>query len=133
MVVASLMAAVYSIGAKRLTERYAPVVVLTLVGAAGALFLLPLALIDGLTLTMPLSAWGLIFLLGAGSGALGNLMWLSLLRYTTASRAALALFLIPVISATLSVTLLGEPITPLLLIGAALVLGAVMAAQRSAG
>lgn len=133
MVLASFFGAVYSVGGKGLSERHAPVVVLTLVAGAGALFLLPVALIDGLTLTMPPAAWGLIFLLGAGSGALGNLMWLSLLRYTSASRAALVLFLIPVISASMSVLLLGEPITPLLIVGAALVLGAVMVAQRGAG
>jgi drug/metabolite transporter (DMT)-like permease len=130
MVLAAFFGAVYSVGGKGLSERHAPAVVLTLVAAAGALFLLPLALIDGLTLAMPPSAWALIFLLGAGSGALGNLMWLTLLRYTPASRAALTLFLIPVISAILSVTLLGEPVTPLLIAGAALVLGAVMVAQR---
>jgi len=132
MVLASFFGAVYSVGGKGLSERHAPTVVLTLVASMGALFLLPLALIDGLTLTMPLRAWGLILLLGAGSGALGNLMWLSLLRYTTASRAALALFLIPIISATLSVTLLGEPITPLLVAGAGLVLAAVVVAHRRA-
>ena len=132
MVLASFFGAVYSVGGKGLSERHAPVVVLTLVAASGALFLLPVALVEGLTLTMPLPAWGLIFLLGAGSGALGNLMWLSLLRYTPASRAALTLFLIPVISATLSVALLGEPVTPLLVAGAGLVLGGVALAQRRA-
>jgi drug/metabolite transporter (DMT)-like permease len=68
-----------------------------------------------------------------GSGALGNLLWLSILRELPASRAALVLFLIPVISAGLSVTLLGEPVTPLLIAGAGLVLASVVVAQRSRG
>lgn len=130
MVVAAFTGAVFSIGGKGLSERYPPVVVTTVVAAAGALFLLPVALIEGLTLAMPLRAWGLIALLGVGSGALGNLLWLSILRELPASRAALVLFLIPVVSASLSVTLLGEPITPLLIVGAGLVLASVVVAQR---
>lgn len=136
MVVASFFGAVFSIGGKGLSERHPPAVVTTVVAAAGALFLLPMALIEGLTpqhlLELPLRAWAMIALLGIGSGALANLFWLNLLSHTPASRAALALFLIPLISAALSVALLGEPITPLLLIGAALVLGSVMVAQRRA-
>jgi drug/metabolite transporter (DMT)-like permease len=132
MVVAAFTGAVFSIGGKGLSERHPPVVVTTVVAAAGALFLLPVALLEGLTLAMPLAAWGLIALLGVGSGALGNLLWLSILRELPASRAALVLFLIPLIAAVLSVTLLGEPITPLLILGALLVLASVVVAQRRA-
>jgi drug/metabolite transporter (DMT)-like permease len=132
MVAAAFTGAVFSIGGKGLSERHPPVVVTTVVAAAGALFLLPVALIEGLTLALPLPAWGLIALLGVGSGALGNLLWLSILRELPASRAALVLFLIPVISAGLSVTLLGEPVTPLLIAGAGLVLASVVVAQRRA-
>jgi drug/metabolite transporter (DMT)-like permease len=132
MVVAAFTGAVYSIGGKGLSERHPPVVVMTVVAAAGALFLLPVALIEGLNLAMPLRGWALVALLGFGSGALGNLLWLSLLRELPASRAALTLFLIPLIAATLSVTLLGEPVTLLLVIGAGLVLGGVALAQRRA-
>jgi drug/metabolite transporter (DMT)-like permease len=130
MVAAAFTGAVFSIGGKGLSERHAPVVVTTVVAAAGALFLLPVALIEGLTLAMPLRGWALIALLGIGSGALGNLLWLTILRELPASRAALVLFLIPLIAAALSVTLLGEPITPLLVVGAGLVLGAVVVVQR---
>ncbi len=145
MVVAAFTGAVYSIGGKGLSERHPPVVVMTVVAAAGALFLLPVALIEGLNLAMPLRGWALVALLGFGSGALGNLLWLSLLRelpasraaltlflIPLASRAALTLFLIPLIAATLSVMLLGEPVTLLLVIGAGLVLGGVALAQRRA-
>ncbi len=72
----------------------------------------------------------MIVLLGLGSGALANLFWLSLLAHTAASRAALTLLLIPLISAGLSVVFLGEPITLLLVLGSALVIGGVVVVQR---
>ena len=130
MIAATVFGAVYSIGGKGLSERYPATVVTTAVAAAGALFLLPLALIEGLRLDLPLPAWGAIVLLGIGAGALANLWWLELLARTTASRAALALFLIPLVSASLSVAFLHEPMTPLLVLGSALVLAGVLAVQR---
>ena len=130
MIVATLFGAIYSIGGKGLSERYPATVVITAVSTLGALFLLPLALIEGLRLDLPLAAWGAIVLLGIGAGALANLWWLELLAMTTASRAALVLFLIPVVSATLSVTFLQEPVTPLLVLGSVLVLAGMLAVQR---
>lgn len=129
-VVAGLFGAIYTIGGKGLSERYPPVIVTTVVAGLGALFLLPLAIIEGLRLNLPFQAWAMIVLLGIGSGALANLSWMSLLRYTAASRAALVLFLIPVVAAALSVIFLHEPITPLLVIGSALVLTGVIVVQR---
>ncbi len=130
MVVASLFAAIYSIGGKRLSEKYSAAVVITVVAAVGAAFLLPLALIEGLHLNLSLRVWGVVLLLGVGSGALANAWWLVILARMDASRAALALFLIPVIAASLSVLLLGEPLTPTIVLGGILVLGGVMAVQR---
>jgi len=133
MVVATFFGAVYSIGGKTLSERYPAPVVTTAVSAIGAIFLFPLAVIEGLRLDLPPATWGMIILLGIGAGALANLWWLALLARMAASRAALALFLIPIISAGLSVAFLGEPLTPLLVIGSALVLAAVVMVQRPSG
>jgi drug/metabolite transporter (DMT)-like permease len=131
MFVAGFFGAAYSIGGKGLSERYPPVVVTTVLAAVGALFLLPLALIEGLTLALPVEAWAMIVLLGVGSGALANLFWLTLLAHMPASRAALLLLLIPLISAAMSVAFLGEPITPLLVAGSVLVLAGVVVVQRN--
>ncbi len=130
MVIGSVFAAIYSIGGKRLSERYSAAVVITVVAAVGAAFLLPLALIEGLHLDLPLQVWGVILLLGVGAGALANAWWLVILARMDASRAALALFLIPVIAAGLSVLLLREPLTPTIVLGGVLVLAGVMAVQR---
>lgn len=130
MVIASFFAAAYSIGGKRLSEKYSAAVVITVVAAVGTAFLLPLAILEGLHLNLSWQVWGVVLLLGVGSGALANAWWLAILARMDASRAALALFLIPVIAAGLSVLLLGEPLTPTIVLGGVLVLAGVMAVQR---
>jgi drug/metabolite transporter (DMT)-like permease len=130
MVAASFFGAIYSIGGKRLSEQHDPLAVTTLIAMLGAAFLFPLALLEGLHLDLSVTGWGLILLLGIGSGALANLWWLMLLRRVRASRAAAALLVIPVVSAALSVTLLREPLTAPTIIGAALVLAGVVFVQR---
>ncbi|OQA42011.1 MAG: aromatic amino acid exporter [Chloroflexi bacterium ADurb.Bin325] len=132
MVAASFFGAIYSIGGKRLSEQHDPLAVTTLVAAVGALFLLPLALLEGLHLDLSARVWAYILVLGIGSGALANLWWMVILRHTRASRAAAALLLIPVVSAALAVTLLHEPLTPTIILGALLVLGGVVVVQRRA-
>ena len=124
MVVAAFFGALYSIGGKGLTERYPSDVVTTAIAAAGALFLLPLALWEGLTLALPAEVWLALIVLGLGSGALANLFWLHLLSYMPASRAGMILFLVPVTSTLLAVLVLHEPFTAAMFAGGALVLAA---------
>jgi drug/metabolite transporter (DMT)-like permease len=130
MVAAAFFGAIYSIGGKGLSERYPPILAMTAIAGLGALLLLPLALLEGLTLSLPLGAWAIILLLGIGSGALANLWWLVILRYTEASRAAFFLLVTPIISASLAVPLLHEPLTPMLVVGALLVLAGVLVVER---
>lgn len=130
MVIACVFGAFYSVAGKRLVALYPADVVMALVAALGAGFLLPLALIEGLSFALPLQVWGAVLLLGLGAGALANLWWLRLLSRVDASRAGMALFLIPVISTLLSVIALGEPLTPLIVLGSTLVLAGVAAVRR---
>jgi drug/metabolite transporter (DMT)-like permease len=137
MVVATLFAAIYSIGAKRLVAGYEPVVVTGAVACMGALFLFPLMIweaggLAGLPalLALPAAAWLALLLLGLGAGALANIWWMRILGSTTAARAGMTLFLIPVVSTSLSVIALGETLTPVALLGAALVLLGVALVER---
>lgn len=139
MLAASFFGALYSVGGKGLVARYSADVVMTVVATLGAILLLPLALIEGGGIggfvaslqALPWQAWAAVLLLGLGAGALANLWWLQLLARTDASRAALALFLIPVVSTVLSVGWLGEPLTVTILLGGLLVLAGVVIVQRS--
>jgi drug/metabolite transporter (DMT)-like permease len=137
MIVATLFAAIYSIGGKRLVETHTPVVVLADVALVGALLLLPLAVWEvggvaglGTLLRLPAVAWGALLLLGLGAGALANIWWLRILAATTAARAGMTLFLIPVISTAVAALALGEPLTPLVIVGALLVLVGVALVER---
>jgi drug/metabolite transporter (DMT)-like permease len=137
MVAATLFAAIYSIGAKGLVASYEPVVVTAVVAILGALFLFPLTVwevggVAGLRSlpALPPIAWLALLLLGLGAGALANIWWMRILGSTTAARAGMTLFLIPVISTTLAVVALGETLTPVALIGAALVLVGVALVER---
>ncbi len=148
MVIATFFGAVYSIGGKRLVATYPAEVVTAVVAAVGALFLLPLALWEiagglgmaesgiatgfGQIARLPLVAWAALLLLGLGAGALANVWWLRLLNHTTASRAGMALFLIPVISTVLAVVALHEPLTPTIVAGGVLVLSGMAVTRREA-
>jgi drug/metabolite transporter (DMT)-like permease len=130
MVLSTLFAAIYSIGGKRLTAAYPADVVTAAVALVGTLLLLPLALWEGLSLRLAPSVWAIVLVLGAGSGALANLWWMRILSYTEASRAAMVLLLIPLVSTGLAVLLLHEPLPVPALAGGALVLTGVFLVER---
>jgi drug/metabolite transporter (DMT)-like permease len=130
MVLATMLAALYSIGGKRLVAKYPADAVTTVVAGMGTLLLLPLALWEGLSLALPGAAWGVLLLLGLGSGALANLWWMQILRQTNASRAGLILLLIPVVSTVIAVLFLGEELHPLVLLGGVLILAGVAFVER---
>ena len=137
MVVATFFAAIYSIGGKRLVAEVPPDVVLAAVASVGAAFLLPLTVwevggLGGLSalVRLPLEAWVALLPLGLGAGALANLWWLRILGSTSAARAGMTLFLIPLISTIVSVAALGEPLTPLIVAGGLLVVAGVALVER---
>jgi drug/metabolite transporter (DMT)-like permease len=130
MVTATLFAAVYSVGGKQLVAEYPADVVTAVVAILGTLMLLPLALWEGLSLSLPATAWGALLVLGLGSGALANLWWMEILGYTDASRAGIILLLIPIVSTTMAVAYLGEALPPSVLLGGVLVLAGVFVVER---
>jgi drug/metabolite transporter (DMT)-like permease len=129
MIPATFFAAIYSVGSKRLLERHGADVVTTVVAIAGTVMLFPLALHEGLYLDLPWQVWGSLILLGLGSGALANLWWMELLAVTDASRAAMMLLLIPIVSTTMAVLLLGETLTLTVTVGMTLVILGVLVVE----
>jgi drug/metabolite transporter (DMT)-like permease len=130
MVAATVFAAIYSVASKRLLERHGADVVMGVIAVAGTAMLFPLALREGLHFALPASVWLSLALLGLGSGVLANLWWLRLLGETDASRAAMFLLLIPLVSTTLSVWWLGEPLSLSVVAGAILVILGVLIVER---
>ena len=129
MIPATFFAAIYSVGSKRLLERHGADAVITVVAIAGTVMLFPLALREGLHFDLPWQVWASLILLGLGSGALANLWWMQLLAVTDASRAAMMLLLIPIVSTTMAVLLLGEPLTLTVTVGMTLVIMGVLVVE----
>jgi len=75
--------------------------------------------------------WALLMMSGAVATALpfGAILWLS--ELASAAKTSLVAYLVPLIGVTGSVTLLGEPLTPGLVIGGALILLGVVIAERA--
>ena len=126
---AALCAALFSIYGKPLVGRTPPAVLTGLVAGFGALFLLPVAAWQGLTVPAQPTTWALLLALGIGSSALANLAWWQILARTDASRAGLFLFLIPVIASLIAVVALGETLTWQTIGGAVFVLGGLYLAR----
>ena len=121
--------AIYSVWGKRALARHEPLLVTSVAAGFGTIFLLPMALWEGLALPPSVQTWLLVALLGILSGALAYLFWYAILERMEASRAAVYLFLIPVYSTALAILALGEPITLKIVIGAILIISGVFAAQ----
>lgn len=128
-VLATLLAALYTVGGKRAVTIYDPLTVTTLAGVFGALMLLPMAAWDGLTLRLPISVWLAVLGLALGSGAAANWLWWSAARRLPVSRAGAFLYVTPLVSTILGVAVLGEPLTMATLAGAGFVVGGVMLVQ----
>jgi drug/metabolite transporter (DMT)-like permease len=130
MIVATMFAALYSIGGKQLVARHPADAVMAGGAVVGALLPLPLALWEGMSVKLPPAAWGALLVLGVGSGALANLWWMRILEHTSASRAGMILLLIPIVSTVIAVLFLGEPLPATVAVGGALVLAGVIVMER---
>lgn len=129
----SLSAALYFVVGARLLTGYSPLIVTAAAATLGAATLTPLAALEhswpGLTLPAALA----VLALGVGPGLLANLWWWETAQWLDASRAALYVYLIPLITMVFAAVFLGETIGPAQLAGAALVLDGVWLAERGLG
>jgi DME family drug/metabolite transporter len=93
---------------------------------AGALILLPLALASGFVVSYPVQGWALLAYLGVVPTALGYALFLTGMRTTPATVASILTLMEPLTATVLAWVLFGERLGPLGLIGAALLLGALL-------
>lgn len=131
VLVSSFVAALYFIMGKRLVGRHSPMVVTTASATLGALTLLPVAVIEGSWQTVTLPSALAVVALGIGPGLLANLWWWQTAQWLDASRAAIYVYLIPLITMAFAVLFLREPLSLAQMAGAALVLFGVWLAERS--
>lgn len=123
--------AVYTILTKVAAREHDYLMLSILPTLLGTVFLVPPALLEGLT--WPSNPWiwlGVLFL-GIVCSAWATMAWVRVLNELDASRAAPFIFLIPVVATALSVTLLHERLTAPTAFGAILILGGVFLSERN--
>lgn len=116
----------YGIGASYAKKRLAGVSPLAIAGgsqAAAAVALLPFALAAWPEAPVPLRAWGAVVLLAVASTAIAYVLYFRLIANVGPTRAIAVTFLIPAFGVFWGRVVLGEPVTPHMIAGAALVLG----------
>jgi probable blue pigment (indigoidine) exporter len=125
-------AALYTVGGKRLAQRYAPLAFCTLSCLGGALGSLPLAVweLRGTAVEPSPAGWLLLGYLAVLVTFVGFGIWFWGLRALPAARAGALMFLQPLSGLILASLLLGDRPTPAFLVGCALVLAGVYLAIR---
>jgi DME family drug/metabolite transporter len=114
-----------AIEARLLAPRHHPVRPIALAFTLGAVGLLPFALASGLDVSYSLPGWLILLYLGLVPTGLGYIFYLTGMRRTPATIAAIVALLEPLISTLLALTLLGERLSPTGALGAALLLGSI--------
>ncbi|MBA3825957.1 MAG: DMT family transporter, partial [Ktedonobacterales bacterium] len=114
----------------RALVRYHPLQTMTVGFATGALTLLPLALATGFVVRYPPVGWLLLIYLGSVPTALAYSLFLAGIARTPATVASITTLLEPLTATILAAIIFGERLTPLGLVGAALLLSAVVVLAR---
>lgn len=114
--------AVMALAGRSVAKCYHPLQINAVAFAVGALVLLPLALATGFVVSYPANGWLLLTYLGLVPTALAYALFLSGMRSTPATVASILTLLEPLTATMLAALLFGERLGALGLLGAALLL-----------
>ena len=118
--------------AGRCGRRHAPLLSITVAVSIGAALLLSVAAVTiGVTVRYPWDVWALFLYLGLVPTALGYALFYRGVQHTTASEASVASLVEPLTSTLLALVIFGEQLGPLGLLGAALLIGAIVFLYRN--
>lgn len=124
--------AIYCVLSRKLATSHTAIELTATSMVFGTVFFLPvLYLRENPHLPTSLPVWVGIVELSLVSSCLAYALWNHLLSQEDASKVSISLFLIPVVSAAISVALLAEPLSPMDIIGMAMVISGVLVAERS--
>lgn len=133
LVGAALAWSLYTVGAKPLINRYGPVPVTAWTLWTGSLALVPLGSLDLVGLgwsAVPGVAWAGVAFAGIFGIALAYLLWYQGVRYIGNTRTAIYSNLVPVLAILIAWLWLGEVPSVGQIVGAVVIIGGVMLAQR---
>jgi drug/metabolite transporter (DMT)-like permease len=123
----------YTLGGKRLIEKYSPFLVVAYVSIIGGLFLVPFSLAENSLhgiLTLNLQAWGAILYLAVTCSFVGYFIWFYVMSRVKAAVASSFLFAEPLVTVLFATTFIGENVTPLILVGGLLIFTGVLLITR---
>ena len=128
ILLAALSWSVYFALQKHYAHRYSPLTMACYMVWAGTLMLcVNLPGLPAAVLRAPLTENLAVLVLGIFPSALAYLAWGYVLKHVEVSRAAVAMYLIPPVAMLMAATLLGEQVTPWVVLGALIVLASVAA------
>ena len=115
-----------------LANRYHPLLSITIAVGIGAVLLLAVsAIMTGITVSYPWSVWALFLYLGLVPTALGYALFYMGVQHTTASEASIASLVEPLTATGLALMIFGEQLGALGLLGATLLIGAIVFLYRN--
>jgi len=126
--------AAYSLTGKKIIEKYNPFVIVAYVTMLGGLCLIPFSLAENSlhqAFTMSLNSWLAILYLSSTCSLLGYYIWFYALKKVGAAVTSSFLFVEPLVTVTFAVTLVGEQITPPIIIGGLLIFTGVYLITRN--
>ncbi len=123
--------AIVTLAARVLAGRYHALQINAIAFGTGALVLLPVALLSGFVVTYPMRGWLLLIYLGVVPTALAYVLFLTGMRSTPATVASITTLLEPLTATVLAWILFGERLTTLGIVGAFLLLGALVVLSLS--
>jgi len=124
--------AVYSVLSKKLATTHSAIELTATSMVFGTLFFVPVVYLrERPQLPTSLPVWLGVAELSLIASCLAYAVWNYLLSQEDASKVSISLFLIPVVSAAISVTLLSEPLTFPIIVGMVMVITGVLVAERN--
>lgn len=134
-VLAAIAWAVYSVTVRRISEfGHGTVQVTARIFFWGVLFLLPVAILDGfqagLAAWLAPKAFGALLYLGVVACAVCFVTWNRAVSILGASKTSVYVYAVPVINIVCSMLVLGERLTPMMLLGSALTIAGLVVSQR---
>jgi drug/metabolite transporter (DMT)-like permease len=131
---AALLWALYTIILKRFDTRYPVLFITRKVFFYGLVTLLPFfcfspLTVDGNVLLQPV-VWSNLLFLGLVASMLCFILWNTALKYLGAVRTSNYLYFVPVVTMLTSAIVIDEPVTPVALLGAVLILSGVYCAEK---
>ncbi len=124
----------YIVLGKRVTANYDGIVVNTFAYVSSGILVLPITISEGRKFdfsTVPVQAWASLLYMAAFSSVVAYLVYYYVLTHMAASRISQFSYLQPIMTTSLAVILLGEPVTWTLALSGALVLAGVWVAERA--